>query len=138
MENFNLEIPEIVPEIILTSNDAITPKKKKALGVGYDIYSPQTVVIPSKTKRLINTELKLRVPPHIQVKIDPISVSTYMESYVVNCDKKESDGSEKIMILVSNKIDQDFMIPKGTLLGRIVYSIIVDQEQYVVRPIPIT
>ena len=61
-----------------------------------------------------------------------------MESYVVNCDKKESDGSEKIMILVSNKIDQDFMIPKGTLLGRIVYSIIVDQEQYVVRPIPIT
>ncbi len=123
----------LIPEVILTTTNAITPVKKKAMGVGYDIYTPHTMVIPAKTKRLIDTELKLKLPPEVQVKIEPISCSIFMEVYTVNSDKIDSDGAEPLNIMIANKINQDFVLPKGTLIGRMIYSTIKEQKQTITQ-----
>jgi hypothetical protein len=52
-----------------------------------------------------------------------------MESFVVNWDKVEKDGSEPLMILIAVRMCQDFILPKGTLLGRIVFSFLTEKSQ---------
>jgi dUTPase len=69
------------PDIFLSSSEAITPQKKRALATGCDIYAPQTVRIAAKSKQMVSTHLRVKVTPHIQVKVEPIAVSIYMTSF---------------------------------------------------------
>jgi dUTPase len=132
----NEEIPDVLtPDVFLISSDAIKPKRRKALGVGYDIFCPQTTVIPAGSKKLIDTDIRIKLPPHMLVKIEPISISIYMDTYIVNCDKIDKDGTETLMVLMSNKVNKDFVLPRGTLLGRMIYSVIKEHEQMVAKEV---
>jgi dUTPase len=117
------------PDIFLASSDAITPQKKRALATGYDIYAPLTVRIPAKSKHMVSTHIRVRVPPHIQVKIEPIAVSMYMTSFVINQDNIESDDSEPLTLIISNQMNTDFALPKETLLGRIIFSLLPEHTE---------
>jgi dUTPase len=117
------------PDIFLSSSDAITLQKKRALATGYDIYAPQTVRITAKSKQMVSTHLRVKVPPHIQVKVEPIAVSIYMTSFVITQDHLENDGSEPLTLLISNQMNTDFVLPKGTLLGRIIFSILPEHTE---------
>jgi len=117
------------PDIFLVSSDAFTPQKKRALATGYDIYAPLTVRIPAKSKQMVSTHLRIKVPPHIQVKIEPIAVSIYMTSFVINQDNLESDDSEPLTLIISNQMSTDFVLPKGTLLGRIIFSLLPEHTE---------
>ncbi len=116
-------------DIFLSSSDAITPQKKRALATGYDIYAPQTVRIAAKSKQMVSTHLRVKVPSHIQVKVEPIAVSIYMTSFVITQDQGENDGSEPLSLIISNQMNTDFVLPKGTLLGRIIFSLLPEHTE---------
>jgi hypothetical protein len=61
--------------------------------------------------------------------MEPIAVSFNMSSFVVNWDKVENDGSEPLMILIANQMSTDFILPKGTLLGRIIFSSLTNHTE---------
>jgi hypothetical protein len=78
---------------------------------------------------MVSTHLRVRVPPHIQVNIEPIAVSIYTTSFDINQDTLESDDSEPLSMIISNQMNTDFVLPKGTLLGRIIFSLLPEHTE---------
>jgi hypothetical protein len=52
-----------------------------------------------------------------------------MTSFVINQDNLESDDSEPLTLIISNQMSTDFVLPKGTLLGRIIFSLLPEHTE---------
>jgi len=116
------------PKIFLESADSITPRRKKAIGTGYDIFNPTTMLIPANSRTLIDSKLRIKIPAEMQATVEPISVSIYTECFVINSNRIDAEGAEQITFLMANKMQEDYILPKGTLLGRLIYSVIAEKN----------
>jgi hypothetical protein len=52
-----------------------------------------------------------------------------MTCFVINQDTLESDDSKPLTLIISNQMNTDFVLSKGTLLGRIIFSLLPEHTE---------
>ena len=112
---------EETPKIHLFTPEAIAPRKRVEIGPGYDFYAPHSLIIRPLSSRIVHSNLTIQIPPNVFAKIIPISSSIYLECTATNIENTGYTQNNVIMVTLTNKLNRDFLLPRGTLLGRIVY-----------------
>lgn len=121
-------------KIQLISDNATLPTKGSEGAAGFDIYSCESKVVPSKGKCLINTDLKIQVPEGTYGRIAPRSGLAVRNFIDVGAGVIDADYRGILQVLLFNLSDEDFVVSKGDriaqlILEKIAYTSIVQVDK---------
>lgn len=124
--------------IKILSENAKPPTKGSKLSAGYDLYSAEDAVVPSKGKMLVSTDLSIRVPHGTYGRIAPRSGLAAKSFIDVGAGVIDRDYSGIVKILLFNFNDQDFYVKKGDRIAQLILEKIEECEIKIVDELDIT
>jgi len=108
------------------SEDAIQPRRGSPGAAGYDLYSAETVHIPSGERRLIKTDIAVECPDGCYARIAPRSGLALKKGLDVMAGVVDSDYQGNIGVILINLGDEDVKIHQGDRIAQMIF------ERYVV------
>ena len=114
-------------KFILFSENAKLPTRATPCSSGLDLYSPETTIIKSKTKKIIDLEIKCIIPSGYDVQIRSRSGLAYNNSiFVLNSPGTiDQDYTGNIKIILFNLSNEDYIINKHDRIAQIVICPII-------------
>mgnify|MGYP004659187837 FL=1 len=114
-------------KFILLSENAKLPTRATPCSSGLDLYSPETTIIKSKTKKIIDLEIKCIIPSGYDVQIRSRSGLAYNNSiFVLNSPGTiDQDYTGNIKIILFNLSNEDYIINKHDRIAQIVICPII-------------
>ena len=114
-------------KFILLSENAKLPTRATPCSSGLDLYSPETTIIKSKTKKIIDLEIKCIIPSGYDVQIRSRSGLAYNNSiFVLNSPGTiDQDYTGNIKIILFNLSNEDYIINKHVRIAQMVICPII-------------
>ena len=114
-------------KFILLSENAKLPTRVTPCSSGLDLYSPETTIIKSKTKEIIDLEIKCIIPSGYDVQIRSRSGLAYNNSiFVLNSPGTiDQDYTGNIKIILFNLSNEDYIINKHDRIAQMVICPII-------------
>ena len=114
-------------KFILLSENAKLPTRATPCSSGLDLYSPETTIIKSKTKEIIDLEIKCIIPSGYDVQIRSRSGLAYNNSiFVLNSPGTiDQDYTGNIKIILFNLSNEDYIINKHDRIAQMVICPII-------------
>ena len=114
-------------KFILLSENAKLPTRATPCSSGLDLYSPETTIIKSKTKKIIDLEIKCIIPSGYDVQIRSRSGLAYNNSiFVLNSPGTiDQDYIGNIKIILFNLSNEDYIINKHDRIAQMVICPII-------------
>ena len=114
-------------KFILLSENAKLPTRATPCSSGLDLYSPETTIIKSKTKKIIDLEIKCIIPSGYDVQIRSRSGLAYHNSiFVLNSPGTiDQDYTGNIKIILFNLSNEDYIINKHDRIAQMVICPII-------------
>lgn len=114
-------------KFILLSENAKLPTRATPCSSGLDLYSPETTIIKSKTKKIIDLEIKCIIPSGYDVQIRSRSGLAYNNSiFVLNSPGTiDQDYTGNIKIILFNLSNEDYIINKHDRIAQMVICPII-------------
>ena len=120
------------------SSLAILPTKGSVHAAGYDLNSIESLVIPSKQRKLVDTGLKVSVPVGYYSRIAPRSGLSYKQGIVVFAGVIDSDYTGVVKVILYNSGDDDFVINVGDRIAQLIVTKIAEFDLVEVDDIEVT
>ena len=113
-------------QVKLLSNDTKPPVKATSKAAGYDLSSAHDDVIPAKSRKLLQTDLAMTVPPGTYGRVAPRSGLALKYSIDTGAGVIDEDYTGPVGILVINHGTQDFVIKTGDRIAQLILECIVN------------
>ena len=120
--------------IKLLSDKAKPPTKQLDKAAGYDLSSAQNGVIPAGSRKLIQTDLAMTVPPGTYGRITPRSGLALKHHIDIGAGVVDEDYTGPVGILMINHESQDFIVNLGDWIAQLILErisnepVIITQE----------
>ena len=122
MESTPVEVKRLSPNATLPTS--ATPNS-----AGLDLASAYDYVIAAKSKKIIKTDLTIKIPKGCYGRIAPRSSLTLNYFIDVGAGVVDEDFSGNICIILFNFSNEDFYISKGDRVAQLIF------EQIVIAPV---
>ena len=122
MESTPVEVKRLSP-------NAILPTRATPNSAGLDLASAYDYVIAAKSKKIIKTDLAIKIPKGCYGRIAPRSSLTLNYFIDVGAGVVDEDFSSNICIILFNFSNEDFYISKGDRVAQLIF------EQIVIAPV---
>lgn len=119
-------------KVKLHSPDAIVPTKCSCLAAGYDIYASKDGYIPLRGQGIVPTDISFTVPIGTYGRIAPRSGLAVKHGIQAGAGVIDRDYTGKIMVVLFNHSDTDFMFKKGDRIAQLILERIVEDAETVV------
>ena len=111
---------KIVVNVILEKNEKI-PISLYSDSAGYDLYSAETVVVPSRSRKLVNSKIRFEIPKGFYGEIKARSGLSIKKGIVAFNGTIDSGYSGFVYIIVFNFSNEDYTIEKGDRIAQIIF-----------------
>ena len=122
MESTPVEVKRLSP-------NATLPTRATPNSAGLDLASAYDYVIAAKSKKIIKTDLAIKIPKGCYGRIAPRSSLTLNYFIDVGAGVVDEDFSGNICIILFNFSNEDFYISKGDRVAQLIF------EQIVIAPV---
>jgi dUTP pyrophosphatase len=102
------------------SEEAFTPTKGSEQAAGFDLYSAQDCVIPSRGKNIVKTDIQIAVPFGCYGRIAPRSGLAINHFIDVGGGVIDEDYRGPVGVVLFNFSDFDFEIKKGERIAQLI------------------
>jgi len=100
--------------------DAILPTKSTAYSAGYDLYAPQTGIVPAHGKAIIPIGWKVRLPKGSYGRIAPRSGLAWKNHLDVGAGVIDEDYSNEVGVIIFNHANTDFIYAAGDRIAQMI------------------
>ena len=107
------------------SQKAKIPSKGSVMAAGYDIYSSENILVPSKSKALVSTGISMEIPEGCYGRIAPRSGLAVKNFIDVGAGVIDSDYRGELKVLLFNFSEQDFTVQEGDRIAQMVIEYVV-------------
>ncbi len=98
------------------------PTKTNYNDAGFDLYSSESVVIPSKQRKTVSTGIAIQMPEHFAGLIWPRSGLSVKQGIDVLAGVVDSGYRGEIMVCLYNTSDSDVNIHTGDRIAQIIFQ----------------
>ena len=112
----------VVVNVIIEKNEKKIPLLSYSDSAGYDLPSAETVVIPSWSRKLINTKIRFQIPKGFYGEIKPRSGLSIKKGVVAFNGTIDSGYSGYVYIIVFNFSNDDYTIENGDRIAQIIFK----------------
>ena len=113
---------KVVVNVILEKNEKKIPLLWYSDSAGYDLPSAETVVIPSWSRKLVNTKIRFEIPKGFYGEIKPRSGLSIKKGVVAFNGTIDSGYFGYVYIIVFNFSNDDYTIEKGDRIAQIIFK----------------
>lgn len=99
---------------------AILPKKANEFAAGFDIFSAEDKIIPSKSKSLVSTGISIAIPYGNYGRIAPRSGLAAKNFIDVGAGVIDVDYRGEVFVLLFNFGDEDFVVKEGDRIAQLI------------------
>lgn len=110
------------------TNNAFPPVKATEQSAGYDIKSAYDYIIAPYGKKLVKTDLIIKVPPNCYGRIAPRSGLALKYHVDVGAGVIDRDYRGNVGVVLFNHSDERFIIHKGDRIAQLICERIVEPE----------
>jgi|SRR6056297_245198 len=104
----------------LITSTAQAPKAAHQHDAGYDIYSDEECVIPSNSKYLVSTGIRMAIPLGYYGRIAPRSSLAYKHFIGIGGGVIDSSYRGEIKVLLFNHGQEEFRVERGMRIAQII------------------
>lgn len=98
------------------------PVKGTRSQAGLTLFSDEEVKIPKKSKKLISTGIKMKIPIHHYGRIAPLTNLSENHFLDIGAGVVDSDYRGEVKVLLFNFSNEDFLIKKGDCVAQIIFE----------------
>lgn len=125
-----------VLQIQLVHPKAKMPSKGSVQAAGFDLYSIETVLLPSGKFKLINTGLRVKIPQHCYGRIAPRSGLACNYGLDVLAGVIDRDYRGEIQVMLINHHNRPYLINEGERIAQLILEVCSTPEMIEVDTIP--
>ena len=107
---------------------AIIPTKGSTSAAGYDLYSSEEKIVPSRGKELIKTSISIAVPPGNYGRIAPRSGLAWKNFIDTGAGVIDCDYRGELMVLLFNHSENDFQVKYGDRVAQLIIEKITETK----------
>ena len=107
-------------EIELLTDNAFLPSKGSLQAAGYDLYSPSNDSINAGERKLIKTDIALKIPKGCYGRIAPRSGLSCKKNIDIGAGVIDQDYRGNVGILIINNAKDPFEIKKGDRIAQLI------------------
>lgn len=104
------------------SKDAILPTQGSAYAAGWDLYAAKTVIVPSRGRALVPTNVAFAIPNGFYGRIAPRSGLALKSGIDVGAGVVDADYRGDVGVLLFNLSDEEFQANKGDRVAQIIFT----------------
>ena len=112
----------VVVNVITEKNEKKIPLLSYSDSAGYDLPSDETVVIPSWSRKLVNTKIRFQIPKGFYGEIKPRSGLSIKKGVVAFNGTIDSGYFGYVYVIVFNFSNDDYIIEKGDRIAQIIFK----------------
>lgn len=105
---------------VLMSPDAKPPSRATERAAGIDLFSAESITIPSKERRVVSTDLCLDIPPNCYGRIAPRSGLAVKYGIDIGAGVIDEDYTGIIKVVVFNFGDEQYTIDIGDRIAQLI------------------
>ena len=109
-------------QIVRLTKTTKMPIKKSRNSAGYILYSDEEIKIPKKSKKLISTGLKMKIPNHHYGRITNLNSLSENNFLKIGAGVVDSDYRGEVKVLIFNFSEEDFFARKGDEIAQIIFK----------------
>lgn len=106
-------------KLALVEPNAKFPFRSSVMDAGHDLHSSEEVVIPSRSRKLVSTGLKVQIPQDCYIRVAPRS-GLAVKGIDVGAGVVDSSYRGVIKVLLINSKDEDFKVSVGDRIAQMV------------------
>ena len=107
-------------QVKLLSSKARLPQKGSPFSAGYDLYSSESKLIPSKDKALVSLDISMAIPHGCYGRIAPRSGLAVKKFIDVGAGVIDSDYRGQVKVLLFNFGNEDFQVNEGDRIAQLI------------------
>jgi dUTP pyrophosphatase len=96
------------------------PTKAESGSAGYDLYSIEEIIVPSKTRRLVSTGISIEFPKRLYARIAPRSGLSVKNNIDIGAGVIDSSYRGEVKVLFINNGDKDYLINIGDKIAQLI------------------
>jgi len=115
-------------QFVRISRNAFAPEKESKFAAGYDLRSAYCYDIPAQNKRVVKTDLRIKMPPGTYGRIAPRSglAATYFIG--IGAGVVDEDYTGNVGVVMFNHQDKRFQVEKGDRIAQLICEVIAHPE----------
>ena len=113
---------KVVVNVILEKNEKKIPISLYSDSAGYDLPSAETVVVPSWSRKLVNTKIRFEIPKGFYGEIKARSGLSIKKGIFAFNGTIDSGYSGYVYIIVFNFSNDDYTIENGDRIAQIIFQ----------------
>ena len=114
----------VVVVVVRLSPSAVVPCRATSGSAGYDLSSAASLVVPSRGRAVIPTDLSIAVPPGTYGRVAPRSGLALKSGIDVGAGVVDSDYRGPLGVILFNHSDADFSIAAGDRVAQLILEVI--------------
>ena len=138
MSNSNPQQNGPLLQIVKLSENAITPSKGSQNAAGHDLYSAENRVIPAKSRGIVKTDIRIKLPTGTYGRIAPRSGLAIKFQIDIGAGVIDEDYRGNVGVILINHSDDDFPVKKGDRIAQLICEKIIYPEIKVVEQVDST
>lgn len=107
-------------QVVRASDSARLPTRGSPGSAGLDLYSAHNCEVPPRGKKLISTDLKVRIPNGCYGRIAPRSGLALRHAIDVGAGVVDSDYRGIVSVLLFNHSDEPFNVETGNRIAQLI------------------
>jgi dUTP pyrophosphatase len=110
------------------SDKATTPTRGSAFAAGYDLYASKDIIVPSRGKVLVSTDISMACPEGTYGRIAPRSGLASKHFIDTGAGVIDADYRGEVKVLLFNHAEKDFEVKAGDRIAQLVLERIYTPE----------
>jgi dUTP pyrophosphatase len=115
---------------------AILPSRGSRFSAGYDLSSAYDIVVPSRGKAIVKTDLAIAIPPNTYARIAPRSGLAAKNFIDVGAGVVDYDYRGNVGVVLFNHAEEDFAIKRGDRVAQLILERICMADMEEVQELP--
>jgi deoxyuridine 5'-triphosphate nucleotidohydrolase len=117
---------------------AILPSRGSKYAAGFDLSSAYDIVVPSRGKAIVKTDLAIAIPPNTYARIAPRSGLAAKNFIDVGAGVVDYDYRGNVGVVLFNHAEEDFTIKRGDRVAQLILERISMADMEEVQELPDT
>ena len=119
---FRVMAPEETIKFKKVHEEAKVPTRGSAKAAGWDLYSIENQIIPSRGQKVIDTGIAVAIPDEAYGRVAPRSGLAVKAAISVGAGVIDSDYRGSIKVLLMNNAEIDFVVHKGDRIAQLIFE----------------
>ena len=120
MESYNTNTDGTILTFVKLSGDAKPPERASTNAAGLDLFSAKTILIPSRGRRMVPTDIAIQLPKGTYGRIAPRSGMAVRHSIGVGGGVIDNDFTGNVTVILFNHGEQMFRVEKGDRIAQLI------------------